>query len=151
AYTNRLLGWAPRQCMHGHFTALRKADRESGDPHRQLVSEWSAKAGGGKFLQKNDDFIANLLKGKIRHVPHGVTRLEGNTVHFANGEHALADVIMCCTGYEESSIPAEWLGGVEVKDVRRLFKHAFHPDLGPRLALIGWARPFNGGVPACSE
>ncbi len=35
--------------------------------------------------------------------------------------------------------------------MRRLFKHAFHPDLGPRLALIGWTRPFNGGVPCCSE
>ncbi|MBW8878719.1 MAG: NAD(P)-binding domain-containing protein [Acidobacteria bacterium] len=151
-YTTRLLGWAPRQQIQEYYGQRVQADLESGDAQRQLISEWFIKAGfTGKSLQKNDDFVANLLNGKIRHVPHGVARLEGNTVHFANGEHVEADVVMCCTGYEESSIPAEWLGGLEVKDVRGLFKHAFHPDIGPRLALIGWTRPFNGGVPACSE
>lgn len=152
AYTTRLLGWAPPQYRAKYYGDLAKANLASGDAHRQLVGDWASKAGmAGKFLQKNDDFVANLLKGKIRHVPHGVARLEGNTVHFTNGEHVEADVVMCCTGYEESSIPAKWLGGIEVGDVRRLFKHAFHPDLGPRLALVGWARPYNGGVPACSE
>ena len=151
-YTNRLLGWVPRPYMQKHYAARVMADLESDDAHRRLISDWFIKAGfTGKFLQKNDDFIANLLNGKIHHIPHGVARLAGNTVHFTNGEHVEADVVMCCTGYEEGSIPAQWLGGVEIKDVRRLFKHAFHPDVGPRLALIGWARPFNGGVPACSE
>jgi Flavin-binding monooxygenase-like len=151
-YTTRLLGWAPRQHMQEYYGKRVQADLESGDAQRQLISDWFIKAGfTGKPLQKNDDFVANLLNGKIRHVPHGVARLAGNTVHFTNGEHVEADVVLCCTGYEESSIPAEWLGGLEVKDVRRLFKHAFHPDIGPRLALIGWTRPFNGGVPACSE
>lgn len=151
-YTTRLLGWTPKPNIQKYYGERVQADLESGDPHRQLISDWFIKAGfTGKFLQKNDDFVANLLKGKIRHVPHGVARLEGNRVHFTNGEHVEADVVMCCTGYEESSIPAQWLGGLEVKDVRRLFKHAFHPDIGPRLALIGWVRPFNGGVPACSE
>jgi dimethylaniline monooxygenase (N-oxide forming) len=151
-YTTRLLGWAPRQSMQQYYGQRVQADLDSGDAQRQLISEWFIKAGfTGKSLQKNDDFVANLLNGKIRHVPHGIARLEGNKVHFTNGEHVEADVVMCCTGYEESSIPAQWLGGLEVKDVRRLFKHAFHPDLGPRLALIGWTRPFNGGVPACSE
>ena len=151
-YTSRLLGWAPRQHIQQYYGARVQADLMSGDPQRQLVSDWFVKAGfTGKSLQKNDDFVTNLLNGKIRHVPHGVARLEGSTVHFTNGEQVEADVVMCCTGYEESSIPAAWLGGREIKDVRRLFKHAFHPDVGPRLALIGWTRPFNGGVPACSE
>jgi len=151
-YTTRLLGWAPRQSMQQYYGQRVQADLESGDPQRQLISDWFIKAGfTGKSLQKNDDFVANLLNGKIRHVPHGVARLEGSTVHFANGEQVDADVVMCCTGYEENAIPAEWLGGFEVEDVRGLYKHAFHPDLGPRLALIGWTRPFNGGVPACSE
>jgi Flavin-binding monooxygenase-like len=151
-YTSRLLGWIPREHMQKYYGERVMADLVCGDPHRELISDWFIKAGfAGKFLQKNDDFVANLLNGKIRHVPHGVARLEGNTVHFTNGEHVEADVIMCCTGYEEGSIPAEWLGGHGIGDVRRLFKHAFHPDVGPRLALIGWVRPFNGGVPACSE
>src|SRR3954452_2167496 len=151
-YTTRLLGWAPRQSMQQYYGQRVQADLESGDAHRQLISDWFIKAGfTGKPLQKNDDFVDSLLQGKIRHVRHGVARLEGNTVHFTNGEHVEADVVLCCTGYEESSIPAQWLGGLEVKDVRGLFKHAFHPELGPRLALIGWTRPFNGGVPARSE
>src|SRR3954469_18923386 len=151
-YTTRLLGWAPRQHMQEYYGKRVQADLVSGDAHRQLISDWFIKAGfTGKSLQKNDDFVDSLLQGKIRHVRHGVARLEGNTVHFTNGEHVEADVVLCCTGYEESSIPAQWLGGLEIEDVRRLFKHAFHPDLGPRLALIGWVRPFNGCVPACSE
>lgn len=151
-YTNRLLGWAPRQNMQQYYGQRVHADLVSGDPQRQLISDWFIKGGfTGKSLQKNDDFVANLLNGKIRHIPSGVARLEGNTVHFTDGESVEADVVLCCTGYEESSIPAEWLGGIEIKDVRRLFKHAFHPEIGSRLALIGWTRPFNGGVPACSE
>jgi len=152
SYTSRLLGWVPQEHRKNHFAALFKADLTSGDAHRQAVAEWMIKGGFvGKPLQKNDDFVDHLLEEKIRLVPHGVARLEGNTVHFTNGEHVEADVIMCCTGYQESSIPAKWLGGVEINDVRRLFKHAFHPDIGPRLAMIGWARPYNGGMPACSE
>ena len=146
-------GWTPKQYIQKYYGERVEADLLSGDPHRQLISDWFIRAGfTGKSLQKNDDFVASLLNGKIRHVPHGVARLEGSTVHFTNGEHVEADVVMCCTGYEEKlETPAEWLGGLEIKDVRGLFKHAFHPDVGPRLALIGWTRPFNGGVPACSE
>lgn len=36
-------------------------------------------------------------------------------------------------------------------EVRQLYKHVFHPDLGERVAFIGWARPAQGGIPACSE
>src|SRR4051812_50226319 len=104
----------------------------SGDPYRQLVSDWFVKAGfTGKSLQKNDDFVANLLNGKIRHVPHGVARLAGNTVHFTNGEHVEADVVLCCTGYEESSIPAEWLRGGGNKDAGRPLKTTVPPALRP--------------------
>jgi hypothetical protein len=56
--------------MQEYYGKRVQADLESGDPHRQLISDWFIKAGfTGKSLQKNDDFIANLLKGKIRHVP----------------------------------------------------------------------------------
>ncbi len=114
-YTSRLLAWAPRQQMQEYYGKRVEADLMSGDPHRQLISDWFIKAGfTGKSLQKNDDFVTNLLNGKIRHVPHGIARLEGNTVHFTNGEHVEADVVLCCTGYEESSIPAEWHGGCEI-------------------------------------
>jgi hypothetical protein len=41
--------------------------------------------------------------------------------------------------------------GVNIAEVRQLYKHVFHPDLGDRVAFIGWARPAQGGIPACSE
>ncbi|MFY9822040.1 MAG: hypothetical protein WAM82_11710 [Thermoanaerobaculia bacterium] len=88
-----------------------------------------------------------------RHQPPSRVVLQSTRGIFQDPRHADLQVQrgQAADGHGESSIPAEWLGGLEVKDVRRLFKHAFHPDLGPRLALIGWTRPFNGGVPACSE
>src|SRR5262249_59026780 len=100
----------------------------SDDRRRQLAGEWFMKAGfTGKSLQKNDDFLAGVIAGKIRVIPHGVARLEGSTVHFTNGEHVDADVIMCCTGYEESSIPAKWLGGAPFPPRGPLVTHAVPP------------------------
>ena len=92
-----------------------------------------------------------MLSGKIKVVPSAIDELSGDTVRFADGTTVTADVIMCCTGYEESSIPELWFEGVKIDDVRGLYKHAFHPDLGSRVVFIGWTRPQQGGVPALSE
>jgi hypothetical protein len=44
---------------------------------------------------------------------------------------------------------AQYFGGV--LDPRAWFKHAFHPKVGKRMAFIGFARPTQGMLPACSE
>ena len=150
-FSARITLWLPHEQMLEAHQRYRRTDQESSDPHRQLIAEWHHKSGQGKFIQKNDEFVGNVLAGKIRVVPHAVQRVQDSTVFFADGTSVEADVIMCCTGYEEGAIPEDWLADFNIPDVRQLFKHAFHPDLGPRFALIGWARPMQGGVPACSE
>ena len=152
ALTCRLALWLPITVRNQYFEAFKETDRRSSDPRRRLVGEWWQKSGGfGNFLQKNDDFVPNVLDGRIKVVPHGISRIAGSTVEFTDGTRVECDALMLCTGYEESSIPHEWIDGPKIDDVRGLFKQAFHPDLGARLAFIGWARPFQGGVPACSE
>jgi dimethylaniline monooxygenase (N-oxide forming) len=117
-----------------------------------LVFEWNRKSGGRRSLQKNDDFVGNVINGRIQvRAPAKLTRIEGNTVIFDDDSTLKVDAIVFCTGYEESSIPKDWIKDVEIPDVRRLYKHAFHPDLGRRIAFFGWARPRQGGLPALSE
>ena len=83
--------------------------------------------------------------------PSELRCIEGNTVIFNDHSTLEVDAIVFCTGYEESSIPNDWIKDVEISDVRQLYKHAFHIDLGRRVAFFGWARPRQGGVPVLSE
>ena len=151
AASNRFWHWFPLTITG----ALRKRKTPKELPpsaRAKMVKEWSRKSGGHKSLQKNDDFIDYVLDGRIRVLaPSTIERLEGRTVIFEDGTTMDVDAIVFCTGYEESAIPRGWLGGVEISDVRQLYKHAFHPSLGRRIAFVGWARPREGGFPACSE
>ena len=154
AYTSRMHHWLPasyyaRLGAEPSETGPESAAHSRAARHRWIV-DWNRRAESTrKPLQKNDDFIAGVVSGAIQVINAGVRRLDGATVTFDDGSSVEADTIVCCTGYEENSIPPEWLDGVD--DVRRLYKRAFHPDLGPRVAFIGWARPSQGGLPACSE
>jgi dimethylaniline monooxygenase (N-oxide forming) len=82
--------------------------------------------------------------------PFGIERLEEDAVVFSDGSRVKADVVMCCTGFDESN-PPTLIEGTRPLAVRDLYKHAFHPDFDGRVAYVGWARPVQGGVPACSE
>ena len=122
------------------------------DPGDRLLAEWTLKCGTPSHqpLQKNDDFVNSIITGKLQVKPYGIQRLEEDSVVFTDGSRVKADVLMCCTGYDEGK-PPNLIDGVDVSRVRELYKHVFHPDLGPRVAFIGWARPAQGGIPACSE
>ena len=151
AASNRFWHWLPltiRDRLRKHKTP--KEQPPSARAH--MVKEWSRKSGGYKSTQKNDDFIDYVLDGRIRVLaPSTIERLEGRMVIFEDGTTMEVDVIVFCTGYKESAIPPGWLGGVQIPDVRQLYKHAFHPSLGSRVAFVGWARPRQGGFPVCSE
>jgi dimethylaniline monooxygenase (N-oxide forming) len=149
AYTARLYHWLSPEDFQRLMPENDESILQGLDDHHRLVLEWQRKSGYRKFLQKNDDFVENVLSGRIDVQVTEVERLEGNTVHFKNGKTFEADAIMCCTGYHETA--PELLKGFGVDDVRSLYKTAFHPDLGPRVAFVGFARPAEGGVPACSE
>jgi dimethylaniline monooxygenase (N-oxide forming) len=154
AVSSRLQHAFPRSLLNRIM--LRRSRRTLADPaatpHERLVAAWRVACGSPAHqpFQKNDDFVASVLAGRLQVKPCGVERLDGDRVVFTDGSSTEADVVVCCTGFVESS-PPDLVEGVEVGDVRQLYKHVFHPDLGARLAFIGWARPAQGGVPACSE
>lgn len=59
------------------------------------------------------------------------------------------DVVVLCTGFRTDF---SW---IEVEGLdwnpRTWWKHCFPPGLGDALAFVGWARPHQGGIPACAE
>ncbi len=120
-----------------------------GDDALKLIKAWSLLSGGNKFATKNVTFVPNVLNGKIQVNASGIKCIKANTVVFNDGRAVAADVIVACTGYQDTF---DFIEGFQVLDnnVRNLFMHAFHPDL-PNCAFIGWARPITGGIPACSE
>lgn len=151
AFSTRITHWAdPYRFLNRLMLAM---DEYRGEmpAHNRLVWDWTRQSQPGRFLQKNDVFVDNVLSGHIKPVFSGVKRLEGKRVTFEDGQSVEADMVMLCTGYEEASIPSGWVDGLDIPDVRKLFKHMFHPGWGSRLAFIGWARPMQGGVPAAAE
>jgi dimethylaniline monooxygenase (N-oxide forming) len=151
AYSARIAHWTPRAQLSRSRREIEETIAYRLSPQDRIVFEWSKKAKPGKFYQKNCDFLDNVVAQKIQPIFSGISHLAGNTVHFEDGTSVDADAIMLCTGFQENSIPDAWIEGYSVTDIRQLYKHEFHPDLGWRVAFIGWARPLHGGVPAASE
>jgi len=123
---------------------------------RKLILEWRKATWDGKgnvqnkFFTKNASFVPLVVDGTIKVKTCGFSRLEPGKMVFEDGEEVEADVVMCCTGYQDRfEFLSEELGSDRI-NVRTLFKHSVHPDYD-NLALIGWARPASGGIPACSE
>jgi len=127
-----------------------------------LIFAWCNWSGQGehgqKFACKNVTFVENIAAGKIRTNVSGVARVEGETVFFRDGSQANCNCLVFCTGYKDifpfllgdvggSGVPL----AVPEGNVRRLYKHIFHPDIGESMAWIGFVRPSTGGIPACAE
>jgi dimethylaniline monooxygenase (N-oxide forming) len=156
AVLSRLVHALPRAVLNR--LQLRRAQRvlavpaEMSCPRDRLIAEWRIKGGtpAHQPFQKNDEFIDRIIAGTLQVKPFGVERLEEDAVVFSDGSRVKADVVMCCTGFDESNPPTV-IEGTKPLGVRDLYKHAFHPDFGGRVVYVGWARPVQGGVPACSE
>jgi dimethylaniline monooxygenase (N-oxide forming) len=156
AFLSRLVHALPRSVLNRLL--LRRARRVlngppgTTSPRDRLIAEWRIKGGtpAHQPFQKNDDFLDSILAGTLRVKPFGIERIEEHAVVFTDGSRVKADVVMCCTGFDENTPPVG-IEGARPLVVRDLYKHAIHPDFGGRVAYIGWARPVQGGVPACSE
>ncbi len=151
----RMLHWLAREDINELMLRRARETLASGDtasPNQQFCASWTLKCGtpAHQFLQKNDIIIRPIQSGQLKVIDAGVRELDGDSVVFEDGRRVAADVVVCCTGYEENT-PPRYFEGVDLSNVRKLYKHVFHPDLGARVAFIGWARPSQGGVPACSE
>ena len=156
SYTTRIQGMLPRFVVNRLLLqdAQRTLDAppDKTDPVDRLLAEWTLKCGtpSHQSLQKNDYFVNSVITGKLQVKPYGIQRLEEDGVVFTDGSRVKADVVMCCTGYDEGK-PPSLIEGLDDSRVRDLYKHVFHPDLGACVAFIGWARTAQGGIPACSE
>jgi len=59
------------------------------------------------------------------------------------------DIIIHCTGFKNDF---SWLKGVKFEwNPRSWFKNSIVPGYEDKLAFLGWTRPHQGGIPACSE
>lgn len=121
------------------------------------INEWNRKAHKGQgsyaprvILCKNVTFVPNILNGKIQVNETGIRDIKGHTVYFNDNTIREYDCVVLCTGFEHDF---SLLRGVDIpnNDVRNLYKHAFHPDHDGTLALIGYVRPYSGGIPICAE
>jgi dimethylaniline monooxygenase (N-oxide forming) len=151
AYTSHLLHSVPLAAATAGMRFGMKRNKTRGKTAAaRAVAEWNSKNKHffNHFLTKNEAFIHRVVDGTLTVNATGIERLGKDYVLFKDGRRETVDVVMLNTGYiEDFSI----LKDANITDVRRLYKHMIHPDLGTGVVLIGWARPAAGGVPACSE
>ena len=120
------------------------------DETAKAVADWNIQAGDyfNHFFTKNEIFFKSVIDGSLTVNSSGIDYLESDAVVFKDGSRMEIDAIMLNTGYKDQF---PFLQGFEIPDIRQLYKHSIHPELGPNIAFIGWARPAVGGIPACSE
>jgi dimethylaniline monooxygenase (N-oxide forming) len=108
------------------------------------------------FGSKNAESLVSAIVLHGAHVTKGIDRLEGNTIHFVNGEKFEADVIIACTGFRASFpfLEDTW-DDMKIKmdflKTRPLFLHCIHPKIGSDMIVNGFARPAVGNIPSISE
>lgn len=122
------------------------------------INEWNKRSHGFRsnwsqriLFSKNVSFIPNIVKGKLRVNDSGVERISGHTVFFKDGRSEDFDAIVLCTGFKKDFSALGSDLAVKDDNVRNLYKHAFHPEHGGRLAFIGFVRPYTGGIPIVAE
>lgn len=132
---------------------------ENTKENTDAINEWNRRshtAGEGNWtgkiiVAKNASFIPNIVNGKIEVNDSGIERIAGNRVYFKDGENKEFDEILLCAGFKQDF--SKFGKDLEIKDnnVRNLFKHCFYPNHDGTAALIGFVRPFTGGIPITSE
>ena len=152
AYTSRMAYTIPREVLTKvHLLA---AKRELKDPHinpaDRVRLEWllHEKIIYTRFLTKTEVFLEDVASGKVTVNISGIKNITANGAVFNDGAEILVDTIVCNTGYVDDF---SFVKDVDITHARQLYRHMFHPALGASVAFIGWARPAEGGVPACSE
>ena len=126
--------------------------------HVDAINDWNKRSHGFEsnwsqriLFSKNVSFIPNIVNGKLRVNDSGVDRIVGHRVFFKDGHSEEFDAIVLCTGFKKDFSALGHDLAVKDNNVRNLYKHAFHPDHGGRLAFIGFVRPYTGGIPIVAE
>jgi len=130
---------------------------------KQSFVAW-ALADQAKFATKNGRLFHHLANGTAEvvvadSVTYGAKDVTMHKVNWLNNqsveptEHKMdLDVVLNCTGYK---FECNWLMLDDDKKFcmcpRTWYKHSFPPALGHKMAFLGYARPHQGGIPACAE
>ena len=168
ATTNRLAGWLPLW----YYALIRQMLWKKKDKVTPftLLADWSRlvskdvyfRADQSGIVTKNGNLSVAHAQGTIHSIVSKTAKFHGKTVTFPNTiwcdgivppcEKTIEEIdqILLCTGYQTDF---SWL---EVDNLnwspRSWYKHCFPPgELGNKLMFLGWTRPHQGGIPACSE
>jgi dimethylaniline monooxygenase (N-oxide forming) len=124
----------------------------------EAIDEWNRRSHDYKgnwspkiIFCKNVSFIPNIVNGRIVVNESGIKEISGTSVHFKDNTTREFDTIVLCTGFRKDFSRMGSALAVADNNVRNLYKHAFYPEHHGRLALIGFVRPFSGGIPICAE
>jgi hypothetical protein len=116
-----------------------------------VLQEWIHERNSftSKFFTKNDVFIKDLISEKLLLSKGVVSQIEQDGVITDANKKIEADIILCNTGYLTNF--ENFSFGKDFTNSRNLFKQMIHPKYGTLISKIGWARPTQGGSPACAE
>lgn len=151
AYTSYMLNAMPfgarNRVSRSQFKTMRRSAKSES---ARVLADWNLNNShhNNHFLTKNEAFIDRIVDGTLVVNSAGIERLGKDYVLFKDGRQEPIDAIMLNTGYTEDF---GIIKDADIKDMRLLYKHMIHPEFGSGLVFIGWARPAEGGVPACSE
>jgi dimethylaniline monooxygenase (N-oxide forming) len=160
--------WAYTAIRHGIFASLRL-----GTPTSRVLSAWNRQAVRMDPLlgdqhtvpTKSARLCTEAARGRVRVIIakeaafaergasfSGVTYDGAGDEVFEAPRAASADgidTVLLCTGYRTDF---SWLDlpGLDWNP-RTWFKHCFPAGHGDKLMFLGWARPHQGGIPACAE
>jgi dimethylaniline monooxygenase (N-oxide forming) len=131
---------------------------EWSEENMEAIDEWNRRSHDYEgnwspriIFCKNVSFIPNIVNGRIAVNEGGIESIAGRVVHFKDKTTREFDAIVLCTGFRKDFSRLGTALGVEDNNVRNLYKHAYYPEHDGRLALIGFVRPFSGGIPICAE
>lgn len=147
--TCRAFNELPRD-VHTKITqGLFKTYTNSYDPAVRLRGKWNLSSGAEcqQVIMKNERVFNAIVDGDVEVNASGIKGLSETSVIFNDGAEEEVDSIVCCTGFR-FSIP---FSNIQIEDPRQLYKNMFHPDYDESLAMIGFVRPQQGGVPALAE
>ncbi|WNO10787.1 flavin-containing monooxygenase [Teredinibacter sp. KSP-S5-2] len=151
AYTSHALNATPVVAANARMKfAFKMISKHSKDPEEREYAKWNLKAGHylSGFNIKSEAFVKRIVDNKLNINDSGIDHIGKDYVMFKDGRKEEIDMIMLNTGYMDKFC---FIKDADVTDVRHLYKHMIHPELGDEVVFIGWARPAAGGVPACSE
>ncbi|MCA9635180.1 MAG: NAD(P)-binding domain-containing protein [Myxococcales bacterium] len=153
--------WAYSTIRHAIWALLRV-----GAPAGKILSRWNRQAVAPDLLRgdqqtvptKSARLCAEAARGRVEVVVAREAAYDGRCARFTGiidpeGADAIEidaiDVVILCTGFRTDF---SWLDAPGLEwSPRGWYKHCFPPGHGHSLMFLGWARPHQGGIPACAE